>query len=79
MPVYSPIPGFSNQSFHGTLLVTIDEEGRVESAQLMKPMWPGYDNALLNMARQWKFHPATRGGVPVKFRSRYEIALKPSS
>jgi TonB family protein len=78
MPVYSPIPGFSAQSFRGTLLVMIDEEGRVESAQLMKPIWPGYDNALLTMARQWRFRPATRDGVPVKFRSRYEIALKPS-
>ena len=65
------------REFRGVLLVLVDEMGDVTSAVLGKSVHPTYDTALVEMARTWKFRPATKDGVPVKCRTTIEIRLGP--
>lgn len=67
----------SRREFRGVLLVLVDEMGDVTSAVLGKSVHPTYDAALVEMARTWKFRPATRNGVPVRCRTTIEIHLGP--
>jgi len=52
----------------GILDVLIDETGAVQEAVIRQPINPGYDTLLVNATRGWKYRPATKDGVPVKFR-----------
>ena len=36
-----------------------------------------YDPELLEMAKSWKFKPATKDGVPVRYRTTVEVRLGP--
>ena len=65
------------REFRGVLLVLVDERGDVTSAVLGKSVHPTYDTALVQMARTWKFRPATKDGVPVRCRTTIEIRLGP--
>jgi len=67
----------ANRQFRGVLEVLIDEKGDVISAVLGKSVHPAYDAALVAMARTWKFRPATKDGVPVRYRATVEIRLDP--
>jgi TonB family protein len=62
--------------FRGVLRVTIDEQGRVESASLVRPVAPGYDPLLLSATKQWEFKPAVKDGAPVKFVLLIPIVLQ---
>jgi TonB family protein len=44
----------------------IDEQGNVTNIRVLKPMPMGLDKAAIEAMSQWKFHPATLGGRPVK-------------
>ena len=46
-----------DRPFRGTVRVTIDEQGRVESAVMMRPIHPVYDPLLMDAARSWKSRP----------------------
>jgi TonB family protein len=61
----------------GVLRLTIDEQGDVESALLVKPVHPLYDRVLLRAARSWKYDPAKQGGKPIKYFKTIEVALEP--
>jgi len=63
--------------FRGVLEVLVDERGDVITAVLGKSVHPAYDTALIEMARTWKFKPATKDGVPVRCRTTIEIRLGP--
>lgn len=68
--------GFSAQARdHGLLELVIDEQGRVINLTLRISLHPMYDPMLLAAARDWKYKPATVGGVPVKFRKLIQITL----
>jgi hypothetical protein len=56
--------------FHrqGVLEVIINEAGTVETATMRSPIDPRYDSMVITATRQWRYHPATVGGTPVKFR-----------
>jgi tetratricopeptide (TPR) repeat protein len=64
-------------AIRGTLEVVTDERGAIESAKMVKPLSPFYDNELLAATKQWKYRPATKGNVPVKYRWLMEIVLAP--
>jgi TonB family protein len=51
----------------GEVEVTIDENGRVVSARMSKPIHPVYDQQLLRAAMSWTYRPAQRDGVPTTF------------
>jgi len=61
----------------GRLELLIDRDGAVESVKLLEPLHPTYDHILLRAARQWKYEPATKDGVPVKFQKLLEVVLHP--
>jgi TonB family protein len=53
--------------------VVIDEQGKVISASLIRTVNPRYDPELLQAAKSWTFQPATKDGVPVRYR--YTVAV----
>lgn len=60
----------------GTLEVVIGEDGNVELVSLKGSIHPRYDEMALAAARAWRYKPAMRMGVPVKFSKFIEIAVK---
>ena len=77
-PVWQPRNEIEKRrEFRGVLDLVIDEAGDVTSAVLGKNIHPAYDRELVDTARTWKFRPATKDGVPVKYRMRIEIRLGP--
>jgi TonB family protein len=71
-----PLPPAAANSEGGVLEVVIDERGFVESASMITPLHPSYDALALKAAREWQYVPATREGVPVKYRKLVQIAVK---
>jgi hypothetical protein len=68
--------GFSAQARdRGLLEIVIDEYGRVVTMTLRISLHPMYDSMLLTAARDWRYKPATVGGVPVRFRKLIQITL----
>ena len=65
------------QLFRGVLELLVDERGDVVAAVLGKSVHPAYDPELLEMAKSWKFKPATKDGVPVRYRTTVEVRLGP--
>ncbi|MCC7125549.1 MAG: energy transducer TonB [Acidobacteria bacterium] len=62
--------------FRGVIDVQIDAEGRVVASEMVVPVHPGYDPELMRAARDWRYEPARREGVPVPTRRRVEVALR---
>jgi TonB family protein len=80
MPQWTPTnPAIAQRGFRGTLEVIVNEEGTVEWAGMSKPAFAAYDGLVVEAAKQWRFRPAMRNGVPVKYRLGVEIVLLPSS
>ncbi len=78
MPAWTPRNEFEKRKeFRGVLELVVDETGDVTSAALTKKIYPAYDQELLSMARTWKFRPAMKDGVPVKYRITIEFRLGP--
>lgn len=63
------------QPSKGVISVTIDAKGQVESAQLITGIHPLYDSRLLAAARNWKYRPATKDGVAVRYRKTIAVTL----
>lgn len=76
MPMWNPDnPVDKVRDFRGTLELLIDEAGNVKAAALTKSVNAIYDPQLVRAAQAWKFRPATRGGVPVKYRYAMDVHL----
>jgi TonB family protein len=71
-----PFPAQLTARGNGMLELVIDERGAVESAIIRVSINPRYDRLVLDAARSWHYRPATRGGVPVKYRKAMQIAVK---
>jgi hypothetical protein len=67
-----------NGARNGVLEVTIDERGSVERAVMREPVQPMYDSLLMNAARSWKYQPAMKGSMPVKYVKVIAIAARPA-
>lgn len=57
----------------GVIEVVIDEQGRVSFEAIRASVHPMFDSELLNMAREWRYQPATMFGRPVKYRKMIQI------
>lgn len=57
------------------LMLVIDKEGRVESAEVLAPAGHGFDEAALAAARRFVFRPAQRNGRPVKSKIVYRYSF----
>ena len=58
------------------LTVLIDETGSVQKADVRGSIHPSYDSLLLRAARTWKYRPAMKDGVPVKYEKTVIIDVK---
>ncbi|HTU61206.1 MAG TPA: TonB family protein, partial [Polyangiales bacterium] len=69
------------QKLEGSVLLalTIDTAGAVSDVQVLEPAGHGFDEAVSEAARSWRFSPALKDGQPVvaRIRSRYTFALPP--
>ena len=69
--VYDPRPQYTEIArkarIQGIVIVqaTIDKEGNVTDAKVLKGLPMGLDQEALNAVRKWKFEPATLNGKPV--------------
>ena len=63
-------------TFSGTLELIVSEQGKVLSATLVQKVHPRYDGPLVQAAKGWTFQPATKDGVPVKYRYTLVIRLQ---
>lgn len=59
----------------GMLELTIDESGNVVNTLLRKSFNASYDPLLLKAAMSWKYEPARKAGVPVRFVKNVAIRL----
>ena len=79
LPTWDPTDSsLARRELRGALALVIDEHGAVVSARLPVPVTPEYDTALLEAAKQWKFHSATKDGKPVKYLTMLEVLLQPA-
>lgn len=78
VPVRQDMPPFTGRSPFdrvGVIEVVIDPSGGVESASMVQPSEPLYDQRLLAAAKSWIYRPARLDGAPVKYRRRIQINL----
>ena len=76
VPVRQEMPPFTGRTPFdrvGVLEVVIDPSGGVESASMVQPSDPLYDQRLLAAAKSWTYRPARLDGAPVKYRRRIQI------
>jgi tetratricopeptide (TPR) repeat protein len=79
LPVWRPSTHEVAQEFRGVLRLLIDRNGAVASAAMPTNTRPSYDPVLLRAARDWKFTPAMKDGVPVRYLKLIEVHLKPTA
>jgi TonB family protein len=78
MPAWLPPDHLSRQgSFSGTVRVKISAAGRVEAAEIVQSIHPGYDRLLLQAARGWEYQPALTDGRPIISEQVVQVQLKP--
>jgi TonB family protein len=78
LPRWTPLnPADSRVEFRGSIEVAIDERGAVSGVEMRQSVHPTYDTQLMQMARNWKYRPATRNGVPIPYLKVVEIQLTP--
>jgi hypothetical protein len=78
VPVRQDMPPFTGRTPFdrvGVIEVVIDPSGAVESASMVQPSEPLYDQRLLAAAKNWIYRPARLDGAPVKYRRRIQINL----
>lgn len=59
----------------GVVEIVIDESGRVERAVMRQAIASFYDPMVLSAATNWRYKPALRDGVAVKYRKLIQIAV----
>jgi TonB family protein len=76
MPEWRPNTIEARMSFAGAIECLVGTDGKVESAKITKSVNARYDAALLDAAKFWIFTPATKNGVPVKYRYVLNVKLE---
>jgi TonB family protein len=78
LPAWSPPDALSRQAaYNGAIRVKVTAAGRVESAEIVAPVHPVYDRALLHAARTWEYQPARYNGLAVASEVVVQVHLKP--
>jgi tetratricopeptide (TPR) repeat protein len=77
VPSWHPATRQDKQAYDGRLILDIDERGDVTAVTLQGNLNPAYASQLRHAAAAWKYQPATRSGVPVKYRKPVGIRLNP--
>jgi hypothetical protein len=63
--------------YRGLLRIVVNEQGKVESADMVDPVNDVYDPLLLAATSAWEFRPAVRNGVAVKYQELIVVLLSP--
>jgi len=58
------------------LEIGINESGTVDWVRVVKSLNKTLDDKAAAAVRQWKFHPATKDGVPVAVRVNVEVNFR---
>jgi tetratricopeptide (TPR) repeat protein len=74
MPAWRPTRQ-DTQVYAAVLSMVIDETGAVSDVSIDGTLRPNYEQALRRAVPTWRFKPATKGGVPVKYRKVVAIRL----
>lgn len=75
-------PDYSEEArkvkFQGTVLlsVEIDEQGRVRSLRVTRPVGLGLDEKAMEAVRQWRFKPAVKDGKPIATPAAVEVNFR---
>jgi tetratricopeptide (TPR) repeat protein len=78
MPEWFPSDNVSRHAaFSGAVRVLISAAGKVESAEIVRPIHPSYDRLLLLAARGWEYQPARSDGMAVSSEQLVQVQLKP--
>jgi hypothetical protein len=78
--LYLPDPAPETPPSHlGVLMIVVNGEGAVESVRLQSPGNRYHDRFLVSVAKTWRFRPALKDGLPVKFLKRIMITEPPPS
>jgi periplasmic protein TonB len=56
-----------------TIDVTINEQGTVDDVTVRQSVSPAYDALIVATARTWRYKPALKDGVPIRFVSSVSI------
>ena len=75
LPAWHPTPVEAKMNFSGEIELVIDEQGKVISSSIVRTVNPRYDPALLEASKSWTFQPATKDGVPVRYRYTVMVNL----
>jgi hypothetical protein len=69
MPTMNAVMARIAQSTHrnGILDIVISETGEVVDAVVRQSLMPAYDVLVAATARHWKYRPAMKDGVPVRY------------
>jgi TonB family protein len=59
----------------GLVQVTIEADGHVGDAVIREPVNSVYDVMVIEAARQWRYKPATKGGVAVRYTKAIALAI----
>jgi TonB family protein len=84
-PIYDPNPAYQPEArrarLKGTVLVwaVVDEEGRVSTLRIVRPLGIGLDDRAVDAIRLWKFEPAKKDGNPVKVQLNIEVHFELTS
>lgn len=60
----------------GVLALTIAPDGHVETATMRQPFKNPYDQMVLSAAKTWRYRPALKAGVPVRYVMTIELSYK---
>jgi hypothetical protein len=75
---FPPFPGKVAAPRLGLVEVLIGSTGEVQSATLVVPVHPQYDQLVVSAARRWQYRPAMVDGVPVKYVKQVQVSLAPA-
>jgi TonB family protein len=76
--VLPPFPRRPVIPANGVVEVVINEKGEVETSVIRTPIDHSYDAIALAASRNWRYKPATRAGVPVKYRKLVQVKIQPT-
>jgi TonB family protein len=67
------------RQLHGTSKIDllIKEDGTVEEVTVKQPVSPAYDKLIVAAARRWRYKPALKDGVPIRFVTTVVINASP--
>ena len=75
LPEWRPNAVEAKMTFSGEVEIVIGEDGHVLAVTVVRSFHPRYDVTLIEAAKAWVFRPATKDGVPVRYRYRLDVRL----